>query len=118
MKIKYPLAKETINEEDIDALCEWLKGYPRLTKGDLTWEVEDAWANFIGTKRAVFNNSGSSANLLMVYTAMMAGRIKKQKDRRASRRLGHNNIPSHSNWDYNPLWWALTQIPMEWTWTN
>ena len=79
MNIKYPLAKETINEEDIDALCQWLKGYPRLTKGDLTWEVEDAWANFIGTKRAVFNNSGSSANLLMVYAAMMAGRIENKK---------------------------------------
>ena len=29
--IKYPLAKETINGEDIDALCSWLKSYPRLT---------------------------------------------------------------------------------------
>ena len=79
MNIKYPLAKETINEEDIDALCDWLKSYPRLTKGNLTWEVEDEWATYIGTRRAVFNNSGSSANLLMVYAAMMAGRIKNKK---------------------------------------
>ena len=79
MNIKYPLAKETINDEDIDALCGWLKTYPRLTKGNLTWEVEDKWANFIGTKHAVFNNSGSSANLLMVAAAMMSGRIKKKK---------------------------------------
>ena len=28
MEIKYPLAKETINEEDVEALCEWLKSYP------------------------------------------------------------------------------------------
>ena len=43
-EIKYPLAKETINEEDINALCDWLKSYPRLTKGKLTLEVEDDWA--------------------------------------------------------------------------
>jgi len=78
-KIKYPLAKETINEKDIDELCEWLKSYPRLTKGQLTWDVEASWANFIGTKHAVFNNSGSSANLLMIYAAIAAGRIANKK---------------------------------------
>ena len=77
--IKYPLAKETINGEDIDALCNWLKSYPRLTKGELTWQVEDKWAEFIGTKKAVFNNSGSSANLLMIYAAMTCGRIANKK---------------------------------------
>jgi len=79
MEIKYPLAKETINEEDIDALCNWLKSYPRLTKGALTPQVEQRWAEFIGTRHAVFNNSGSSANLLMIYTAIAAGRIKNKK---------------------------------------
>ena len=79
MKIEYPLAKETINEQDIDALCDWLKSYPRLTKGELTWEVERQWAKYIGTKSAVFNNSGSSANLLMVYAAMMCGRISNKR---------------------------------------
>ena len=78
-KIKYPLAKETINDEDVDALCDWLKSYPRLTKGQLTWDVETEWAKYIGTKYAVFNNSGSSANLLMVYAAIMAGRIPNKK---------------------------------------
>ena len=70
-EIKYPLAKETINEEDINALCDWLKSYPRLTKGKLTLEVEDDWAEYIGTDYAVFNNSGSSANLLMVAAAQI-----------------------------------------------
>tara|TARA_R110000824_G_scaffold227525_2_gene415317 strand:- start:1339 stop:2502 length:1164 start_codon:yes stop_codon:yes gene_type:complete len=79
MNIKYPLAKETINKEDIDALCAWLKTYPRLTKGKLTWQVEEMWADFIGTQHAVFNNSGSSANLLMIYAAIAAGRIKNKK---------------------------------------
>ena len=65
--IKYPLAKETINEDDIAALIEWLKTGSRLTKGDLTPQVEQKWAEYIGTKYAVFCNSGSSANLLMAY---------------------------------------------------
>jgi len=79
MNIKYPLAKETINNEDIDALCDWLKSYPRLTKGHLTKDVEREWAKYIGTKYAVFNNSGSSANLLMIYAALKAGKLKNNK---------------------------------------
>ena len=71
--IRFPLAKETINSEDVDALCEWLKSYPRLTKGELTWQVEERWANFVGTHKAVFNNSGSSANLLMIYVNSHTG---------------------------------------------
>ena len=79
MEIKYPLAKETINEDDVDALCAWLKSYPRLTKGALTPQVEKRWADYIGTHFAVFNNSGSSANLLMVYAAIAAGKIPNKK---------------------------------------
>ena len=79
MNIKYPLAKETINDQDINALCEWLKGSPRLTKGDLTLQVEKKWAEYIGTTHAAFCNSGSSANLLMVYAAYLAGKIKNKK---------------------------------------
>jgi len=79
MNIEYPLAKETINDADIDALCDWLKSYPRLTKGQLTWQVEENWAEYIGTGYAVFNNSGSSANLLMVAAAVECGRIPNKK---------------------------------------
>jgi len=77
--IKYPLAMETISDEDIDALSEWLKSYPKLTKGDLTLEFEKLWADYVGTKYAVFCNSGSSANLLMVYAALHNGHIENKK---------------------------------------
>ena len=76
-KIIYPLAKETINEKDIDALCTWLKTYPRLTKGDLTLQFEQEWAKYIGTKNACFCNSGSSANLLMIYVAKQLAKNNK-----------------------------------------
>jgi CDP-6-deoxy-D-xylo-4-hexulose-3-dehydrase len=78
-EIKYPLAMETINNDDVDALCDWLKSYPRLTMGSLTKQLEEKWAEYIGTKYAVFNNSGSSANLLMIYAALKAGKLKNNK---------------------------------------
>ena len=73
--IKYPLAKETITEVEIQNLIEWLKDYPRLTKGELTVEFEKEWAKYIGTKYSVFVNSGSSANLLMVYALKELGKL-------------------------------------------
>jgi CDP-6-deoxy-D-xylo-4-hexulose-3-dehydrase len=61
------LVKDTIDNKDIDQLVDWLKTYPRLTKGNLTLELEKKFAEWVGTKYAVFVNSGSSANLLMLY---------------------------------------------------
>jgi CDP-4-dehydro-6-deoxyglucose reductase, E1 len=78
-EIKFPLAMETIDNDDIDALCNWLREYPRLTKGDLTLQFEQEWADYIGTKYSVFCNSGSSANLLMIYTAYASGKMKNNK---------------------------------------
>ena len=77
--IKYPLARETINNDDIDALIDWLKTYPRLTKGEYTLQFEKMWADYIGTKYAIFVNSGSSANLLMVYSLLTLNRLKSKK---------------------------------------
>lgn len=79
MQIKHFLAKETIDNNDIEALREWLKSGPRLTKGSLTLEFEDKWAKYIGTKYSVFCNSGSSANLLMVYAALASGKLRNNK---------------------------------------
>ena len=77
--IKYPLAKETINQDDINALIDWLKTNPRLTMSELTKKFEQKWANYIGTKYAVFTNSGSSANLLMISTLIQSGKLNSKK---------------------------------------
>jgi CDP-6-deoxy-D-xylo-4-hexulose-3-dehydrase len=61
------LASNTIDNKDMDALAEWIKTYPRLTKGPLTKEFEEGFAKAVGRKHAVYVNSGSSANLLMAY---------------------------------------------------
>ena len=78
-KMKFPLAKETISHADINQLADWLKTNPRLTQGELTRKFEADWAKYIGTKYAVFCNSGSSANLLMTYAALQAGKLKNKK---------------------------------------
>lgn len=76
---KIPLVKDTITKSDIDNLIEWLKTYPKLTKGDVTIEFEKQFANFIGTKYSVFVNSGSSANLLMLYSLIISNKLKNKK---------------------------------------
>lgn len=71
-----PLVKDTIDKKDIDNLVEWLKTYPHLTKGQLTVDFEKRWSSMLGCKYSVFVNSGSSANLLMLYSLVEAGKIK------------------------------------------
>ncbi len=77
--IKYFLAEDTIDNADIDALVGWLKGYPRLTKGPLALQFEKKWSEWLGRTYSVFNNSGSSANLLMYYALLLSGRLKNKK---------------------------------------
>lgn len=72
------LVKDTINSEDIDSLCDWLKSYPQLTKGPLTLEFEKKWSEWQGSKFSVFVSSGSSANLLMALTLLESGRLKNK----------------------------------------
>ncbi len=71
------LVKDTINKNDIDDLIEWLKSYPRLTKGPVTIELEEKWSKIIGSKYSVFCNSGSSANLLMLLSLLETNKIAK-----------------------------------------
>ena len=73
------LVKDTIDKNDIDQLIEWLKTYPKLTKGAQTIAFEEAFSNWIGCKHSVFVNSGSSANLLMVYLLKHLGQLKNNK---------------------------------------
>ncbi len=70
------LANDIINNKDIDDLRDWLGTYPRLTKGEVTVQYEEAWAKYIGTDYAVFVNSGSSANLLMLAALKEGGYLE------------------------------------------
>ena len=73
------LVKDTIDWNDIQRLISWLQKNPRLTKGYVTEEFEKSWSNFQGRKYSVFVNSGSSANLAMLYALKISDRLKNQK---------------------------------------
>ncbi len=73
------LVKDTIDNNDIDRLIDWLKTYPRLTKGEVTSEFEEKYSKWLGRKYSVFCNSGSSANLLMLSALQQGGYLKNNK---------------------------------------
>lgn len=79
MTRRYRLAEDTIDASDLDELIEWLKTNPWLTLGPLTAEFERRWAQWLGRQHTLFVNSGSSANLLMYYAALLSGRLQNRK---------------------------------------
>ena len=63
--MKYPLMRNNILREDLDAVIEHLKkDDPILTNGPNVRAFEEEWSEWLGVKYSVFVNSGSSANLL------------------------------------------------------
>lgn len=69
------LVKDIISKEDIQKLIEWLETYPRLTKGELTEQFEKQWSEYLGKKYSVYCNSGSSANLLALYSLIVSKKL-------------------------------------------
>lgn len=63
--MKYPLMRNNILREDLDAVIEHLKqDDPILTHGANVKAFEAEWSQWLGVKHSVFVNSGASANLL------------------------------------------------------
>ena len=79
MSDKISLVKDTIDNKDIDRLVDWLKTYPRLTKGPVTIELEKKYSDWLGRRYSLFCNSGSSANLLMLSALMQGNLLKNNK---------------------------------------
>tara|TARA_B100000214_G_scaffold374746_1_gene358474 strand:+ start:1179 stop:2333 length:1155 start_codon:yes stop_codon:yes gene_type:complete len=73
------LVKDTIDNNDIDRLIDWLKTYPRLTKGKVTLDFEQKFTKWLGRKYSVYCNSGSSANLLMLSALQQGEYLKNNK---------------------------------------
>ena len=78
-KKKIPLVKDTISKKDINEVIKWLRKNEQLTKGRLTIEFEKKWSEWLGRKFSLFVNSGSSANLLMMYALICSERMKNKK---------------------------------------
>ncbi len=63
--MKYPLMRNNILREDLDAVIGHLqKDDPILTNGPYVKKFEEEWSKWLGVSYSVFVNSGSSANLL------------------------------------------------------
>jgi len=63
--MKFPLMRNNILREDLDAVIEHLKqDDPILTHGAHVRAFETEWSAWLGVKHSVFVNSGASANLL------------------------------------------------------
>ena len=63
--MKFPLMRNNILREDLDAVIEHLKqDDPKLTHGANVKAFEEKWSAWLGVKYSVLVNSGASANLL------------------------------------------------------
>lgn len=61
----WPLMKDNIQKEDLDAVCELVAAEdPILTQSQNVRLFEEEWSKWLGVKYSVYVNSGSSANLL------------------------------------------------------
>ena len=67
LKREYQLIEDTIDAEERASLAEWIINNDHLTKGLLTEKFERQWSKWNNINNSVFVNSGSSANLLMMY---------------------------------------------------
>lgn len=73
------LSSNSIPNTDLDQLADWIRTYPRLSSGPVVKEFEEKLAAQVGAKHAVFVNSGSTANMLMLYTLKTMGKLKNEK---------------------------------------
>jgi CDP-6-deoxy-D-xylo-4-hexulose-3-dehydrase len=72
------LVKDTIDQNDINLLIDWLKTNPILTKNKVTIEFEEKFSKYQNKKYSVFLNSGSSANLAMIYSLLISNKLKNK----------------------------------------
>ena len=54
------LADDTITKSELFALSEWMLAGNRLTKADQTLAFEQEFRDWMGSRHAIFTNSGSS----------------------------------------------------------
>ena len=73
MSLNFPLMRNNISRDDLDAVIAHLQqNDPILTQSSNVRAFEEEWSAWLGVKHSVFVNSGSSANQL----TMAALRLK------------------------------------------
>ena len=65
----WPLQENIIGSDEVESLISFIRKTDRFTQFTKVREFEEAYARWQGCKYCIFVNSGSSANLLMIYSA-------------------------------------------------
>lgn len=76
--INYPLAADTWDEKEYDAINKVIKSN-RFTIGPEVDMFEKEFAEYFGSKYAVMVNSGSSANLIAISALILSGKYNLNK---------------------------------------
>ena len=106
-KIKIPLNKNTIGKDEREALLQVFdSGY--MTMGKITKKFESAFAKYIGSKHAIYVNSGSSANLLAFSAIQDNDKLIKPKINKKFISQGDEIIVPAVSWSTSI--WPICQI--------
>ena len=63
----WPLMENTIGNKEKTALVEFIRKSDRFTNGEQVLDFETKWSDWQGCKHSLFVNSGSSANMLLLW---------------------------------------------------
>ena len=63
---KWPLINDNISNSDRKVLSDFILSNERLTNGKKVIEFENIWSKWLGTKRSVMVNSGTSGNYISI----------------------------------------------------
>ena len=67
MDYSWPLMENTIGDREKRELINFIKNTDRFTNGKRVLEFENNWSAWQNCKYSVFVNSGSSANMLLLW---------------------------------------------------
>ena len=106
-KVKIPLNKNTIGKDERKALLKVFdSGY--MTMGKITKKFESVFAKYIGSKHAIYVNSGSSANLLAFSAIQDNDKLIKPKINKKFISQGDEIIVPAVSWSTSI--WPICQI--------
>lgn len=103
--MKYSLASDSFNSEEIQAGIEVLKS-GKYTMGEKVEEFEEKFAQYVGAKHSIMVNSGSSANLLLVE-----GLIRRSQPNKAPLSIGDEVIVPALSWPTTV--WPVAQLGLK-----
>ena len=72
----WPLQENVVSDDQLELLVEFIRSTKRFTQYEKVFEFESLFAKWNGSKYAVFVNSGSSANFLLLASVIETFNLK------------------------------------------